>query len=192
VVLVIDTSSVRAGVAVLDGTRVVAEDVRESSRDLRLETVARSLANLRELTAVAVARGPGSFTGVRLGASFGVGLAMALGIPLLGLGTLQLAAARAREPSTGVSEAGRGRLYHQAPDGGHALGLPADLPAGRPATGWLREATAAAVRAAGVRLLEEGELRSFGEGAARALGGAQELGYNMVKLEYVRSFEPLL
>jgi tRNA threonylcarbamoyl adenosine modification protein YeaZ len=191
-VVVIDTSSVRAGIAVLTpGGEVAAESVRESARDLDLAAAVRELVDLHRLTQVVCATGPGSFTGLRLGAAFAVGLAMGLGIPLGGLPTLELAAARAREPARGVAEAGRGRVYFQGDGGAPQLGEAAQVPRDRPVSGWLRPATALALAEAGVRLLAEDELRSFGEAAGRLLGDARNLDYNGVELEYVQSFGPL-
>lgn len=45
-----------------------------------------------ELQAVAVSIGPGSYTGLRIGLSEAKGLAYALGVPLIGISTLQLMA----------------------------------------------------------------------------------------------------
>jgi len=191
-VVVIDTSSVRAGIAVLTpGVEVAAESVRESARDLDLAAAVRDLVALDRLTRVVCATGPGSFTGLRLGAAFAVGLAMGLGIPLAGLPTLDLAAARAREPARGVAEAGRGRVYFQGDGGIPQLAEAAQVPREQALSGWLRPATALALAAAGVRLLPEEELLSFGEAAGRLLGDARILDYNGVKLEYLQSFGPL-
>lgn len=188
----IDTSSARSGLAVLGpGGEVAVELVLDSGRDLGLAAAVAGLVDVRALSAVAIATGPGSFTGLRAGASFGLGLALGLRIPLRGLATLELAAERALIPALGLAEAGRGRVYWQAPGGAPALAEAAELPAGLPASGWLRPATAEAVRAAGLRLIDDAELRSFGAAAARLIGAAQELGYDTVKLQYLQSFGAL-
>lgn len=46
----------------------------------------------RNLKAVAVSAGPGSYTGLRIGASTAKGLCLGLNIPLIGIGTLELLA----------------------------------------------------------------------------------------------------
>ncbi len=66
-----------------------------------------------ELTAVAVATGPGSYTGVRIGVAMAKGLANANNTPLIGVTTLDVVAA-AQPKSNGaliaVVRAGRGRI----------------------------------------------------------------------------------
>jgi len=190
-VLVIDSSSARTGLAVVDGDRVVGETVVESGRGLRLPELVAGLVELDRLGGVAIATGPGSFTGLRAGASFGIGLAMGLGIELLGLGTLELAAARARQPALGLAEAGRGRVYYQEPQAEPALAEAEAVPHRLPGAGWLRPETAERLGAAGFTLLGESELRSFGEAAAGLLGRAERLGYDRVSLRYMQSFGPL-
>src|SRR5205085_5736666 len=97
VVLVIDTSSPCSALALVADGRALAEDLVEAGRAHDLRRRLRALAEPRRLDAVAVALGPGSFTGLRVGVGFGLGLALGLRVPLLGLGSLDLQAARARE-----------------------------------------------------------------------------------------------
>ena len=66
-----------------------------------------------DLTAVAAARGPGSFTGLRVGLAVAQGLAVALQIPLYGIGSLDVLAHGLvgwAGPVQTVLEAGRGRV----------------------------------------------------------------------------------
>lgn len=48
--------------------------------------------SVQELTAIAVSKGPGSYTGLRIGVSTAKGLCYALGIPLIAIDTLQVLA----------------------------------------------------------------------------------------------------
>ncbi len=189
-IFVIDTSSARSAVALLDASgKVVGEEVGESGPSFDLPGRFRSVTGGRSLTRVAVAIGPGSFTGLRVGVSFGLGLAIGLAVPIATVAPLQLQAARSDSPVLAVSEAGRGRVYYLAPGSAKpGLAEPGDLPHGLRAAGWLRPATEAALAASGVNLVPEDELRSFGEAAARMIGSAPEVAYGRLRLEYMQAF----
>ena len=192
-ILVIDTSSATSALALLDASRKpVREATYPSGRTFDLPAAFRDLVAGEPLTAVAVATGPGSFTGLRTGVSFGLGLAMGLRIPIFPLPSLRLQSARSQEPVVAVAEAGRGRVYFLVPGGEEGLAEPGELPKNLPANlqvvGWLRPATQAALSAAGLRLKPEGELRSFGSAASTVLGSADEVSYGSLRLKYMQSF----
>jgi tRNA threonylcarbamoyl adenosine modification protein YeaZ len=68
-----------------------------------------------DLGAIAVSVGPGSFTGVRVGVSAARGYALALGIPAIGVTTLEAIAAEARDLAGPINvlaalDGGRGEL----------------------------------------------------------------------------------
>ena len=175
-----------AAVATIDGGNWSEEFI--PSRDPELIAFLRRTAQLNTITKVAVATGPGSFTGLRKGVSFGLGLAIGLRIPIVPLPTLALQAARSDQPVTAVSEAGRGRFYYLAADGKPALGEPADIPAGHDLVGRVTASAEASLQRAGHRLKPEGELRSFVQAAAQLLKTAREVPYDSLKLEYMQSF----
>ena len=188
-ILVIDTSSARSAIALLrpDGS-VAGEQVGPSGPVFGLADGVRVIREGRPLSRVAVATGPGSFTGLRVGVSFGLGLAMGLKVPIVPLPTLAIQAARSEEPALAVSEAGRGRVYHLAPGREAGLAEAGELPQEWPAVGWLRPATQEALIAAGVRMQDESRLRTFGAAAALVLKTAREVAYDSLRLEYMQSF----
>jgi tRNA threonylcarbamoyladenosine biosynthesis protein TsaB len=135
--LALDTSTSYASVALVRGERLAAEitwDVgRRHSQELlaRLEQVlAMCQATPADLTAVAVARGPGSFNGVRVALATARSLAFALRVPLYGCSTLD-AIARGHAPACGilyaVLEAGRGEVYAARYTSDETVGLSSGL-----------------------------------------------------------------
>ncbi|MEA3338835.1 MAG: tRNA (adenosine(37)-N6)-threonylcarbamoyltransferase complex dimerization subunit type 1 TsaB, partial [Chloroflexota bacterium] len=116
----IDTATGYASLALHDGARVRVEHTWESPRRHTVELLPRLAAALeqlglgaRHLSGVAVTRGPGSFTGLRVGLSVAKGLALARGLPLVGVPTLDVVAAaqgRDRRPMCAVLQAGRRRI----------------------------------------------------------------------------------
>jgi tRNA threonylcarbamoyladenosine biosynthesis protein TsaB len=117
--LALDTSTSSASVALFDGQRVLSETTwlagREHSTrllvevDAALERVGKTVA---DLTGLVVARGPGSFTGVRVAISVAKGMAAGLSIPVWGVSSLDVLAHAAGQVNVQVRatlEAGRGR-----------------------------------------------------------------------------------
>src|ERR1700730_18363830 len=135
--LAIDTSGVDQALVVLDGRRLVAADdwirARADPPGLaRLDAVGkRAGARPDDLEAVVAARGPGSFTGLRIGLSLAAGLAYARHIPLYVADSLPILAPRAtRGPATwALRDARRGEVYGLR-GGEAARRLPADQLAG--------------------------------------------------------------
>jgi tRNA threonylcarbamoyl adenosine modification protein YeaZ len=187
-IFVIDTSSARSALALVrpDGT-VVAEESHESGRNFDLATRFRATTAGQALTKIAVATGPGSFTGLRVGVSFGLGVAIGLSIPIVTLRTLEIQATRSDRAAVAVAEAGRGRVYSLSPGSEPSLVAAGELRPELPAVGWLRPATESLLVSAGVVLLPDAELRSFGEAASRLLESASEVAYGSLKLEYMQA-----
>ena len=96
-ILLIETSTSVLSVALsVDGT-VVCERVCEEPRKqasltapLVKEVLDEAGLSARELDAVCVSSGPGSYTGLRVGVSTAKGVAFGAGIPLLSVGTLDI------------------------------------------------------------------------------------------------------
>ncbi|MEZ4320203.1 MAG: tRNA (adenosine(37)-N6)-threonylcarbamoyltransferase complex dimerization subunit type 1 TsaB [Myxococcota bacterium] len=108
-ILALDTCGPVLGVACDERTRT--ERVTRGG-ETRLIPWALELAggSLAGITAIAVAVGPGAFTGLRVGIATGQGLAEALGVPLFGFGSLE-SRARAAGCELALLDARKGRVY---------------------------------------------------------------------------------
>ena len=123
-IVAFDTSTEWCSVAVYDPTAGVrAEQTWHAGRMQTQELLpavdallGRQKVRRADLRGVAVAIGPGSFTGLRVGLATAKGLAYALDIPLWGVPTLDILGyafiAVTAAPVCAVLHAGRGRLAH--------------------------------------------------------------------------------
>ena len=152
------------------------------SRSPELLPTIRRIARTGEISKVAVATGPGSFTGLRVGASIALGLAIGLRVPIVALPSLELLAARSKKPATAVLDAGRGRFYYLVPGGRPAIGEAADIPTGHPLV------VGPGVVVPGRQSSADSELLSFTDAAERLLESAPEVPYRNLKVEYMQTF----
>jgi tRNA threonylcarbamoyladenosine biosynthesis protein TsaB len=118
--LALDTSTRTIGVALYNGVSVLGETIW-SSQDYHTVELAPKVAEMlskcnvktSDLDVVAVAIGPGSFTGLRIGLALAKGLTLVHQIPIVGIPTLDVLAAAQpmrSESLVAVLRAGRSRL----------------------------------------------------------------------------------
>jgi tRNA threonylcarbamoyladenosine biosynthesis protein TsaB len=112
VVLALDTATPSANVALLDEGEVLGE--RRSTASAVLADGDRLLdeagLTVHDLDGLVVGTGPGSFTGLRIGLAGALGLALALGVPVAGVSTLDVLAAAAPDVVP-VIDARRGEVF---------------------------------------------------------------------------------
>ncbi len=95
-ILAIDSSGLVASAAIAEDDRIVAEfninNKRNHSTTLlpMIDTLKKAAeTDFNELDAIAVAKGPGSYTGLRIGSATAKGLALALDKPIVEISTLE-------------------------------------------------------------------------------------------------------
>ena len=120
-ILAIDTATQVSSVAVLKEGRLLAELTMQGklthSETLlpHIEQVLKMAAVAKEeLTGIAVSNGPGSFTGLRIGLAAAKAMSYVLGIPLVGVSTLQALAYQLPAPGVRVMcllDAQKGNAY---------------------------------------------------------------------------------
>ena len=111
-VLAFDTATHVATVALVEGGQPLAE---RSTRPYRVladadELLAEIGASPRDIDSLVVGTGPGSFTGTRLGLALARGFALARGVPVAGVSTLDALAAGA-SGALPVIDAGRHEVF---------------------------------------------------------------------------------
>jgi tRNA threonylcarbamoyl adenosine modification protein YeaZ len=184
-ILALDTSTevVAIGLGSVGGAgvRLLAElnlDVPRASLTHLVPAIMRLLdsvdAAIGHVEAVAIGRGPGSFTGVRIGVSAAKGIAQGLGVPLYGVNTLDAVAERfaEREGLLGViGDAMRREVYPAL-----YRSVPGDLTRLSPDAVALPSAVAEEWAALGEPVLVAGNaLRKYADVFTGAMGGAAVL-----------------
>jgi tRNA threonylcarbamoyladenosine biosynthesis protein TsaB len=100
ITLALDTSTNHGGIAVLDGTAVLANRswLREKSHSelvtsTILDCLSQAKLKIENIERIAVGRGPGSFTGIRIAINAARTLAYSLNVPLFAFDTNEILAA---------------------------------------------------------------------------------------------------
>ena len=98
-ILAIDCVHEVCSAAFFDGKKVVSEIVEEMNRGqaerlmpMIQEVLIAAQADFKDIDAVAVTTGPGSFTGVRIGLAAADGIALAADLPMIGVSVLDVLA----------------------------------------------------------------------------------------------------
>jgi tRNA threonylcarbamoyladenosine biosynthesis protein TsaB len=120
-ILAIDTSNAALGVALLEKDQVLGEYITnlKKNHSVRIMPAIERLMKDCELlpadlTKIVVAKGPGSYTGVRIGVTIAKTLAWTLKLPLVGISSLEILAGVGRYFDGFVSpifDARRGQVY---------------------------------------------------------------------------------
>jgi tRNA threonylcarbamoyladenosine biosynthesis protein TsaB len=116
------------------------------------------------LTAVAVSKGPGSYTGLRIGVSFAKGLCYGLGIPLIGVGSLDSLAHSA------IEEHRAGAI--KAMDWSSAVLVPMIDARRMEVFGQAFDTAGNALTEAGAWIIDEGSLAEFRDGRDMLIFGS--------------------
>jgi tRNA threonylcarbamoyl adenosine modification protein YeaZ len=118
--IAIDTSTDIASLALVQDDAIIAELTWRCGQNHSAQLLPglnyllqQAKLGLDSATGIIVARGPGSYNGLRVGISTAKGLAFSLGIPLVGISTLAVAAYQQAErglPVCPIFNAGRGEI----------------------------------------------------------------------------------
>lgn len=134
-ILAVDTCLPACSAVVIDRDAVLAStsEPMVKGHQERLATMVRELMSeagvgFADLDRIACTVGPGSFTGLRVGVAFAKGLASALGVPCVGVGTLEALAGDELGVVAAAVDAKRGQIYLQIFENGRPLMAPDALP----------------------------------------------------------------
>lgn len=172
-ILALDTSSAAGSAAIVRDGAVIAERAGDGSRT-HGQRLPRELmdvlrdggATLADVDAFAIATGPGSFTGLRVGIATMQGLALAGRRRLTPVSTFEALAFLARGTASPIAvwiDAHRGQVFATlySPDGRDVLAPPTSL-------------TPEDTLAAWTRVMDTGPVRFAGDGAIRYAGAIRE------------------
>jgi len=119
-IVAIDTATKSMGIALANPSFVLFENIWQSDNYHSVElapSIRRALmqtqTKLSAISAIALAIGPGSYTGLRIGLAFAKGIATSLGIPIIPIKTLDILAAGVAiddKPLIALIQAGRSRF----------------------------------------------------------------------------------
>lgn len=141
-ILAIDSAHGTCSAAYFNGDRVVSEIAEEMERGqaerlipMVQDVLKQAGVGFKEIEAVAVTTGPGSFTGVRVGLAAADGIALAAGLPMIGVSVLETLAWKIHCHTPGlenlclVLETKRDDFYVQR----YCRGVPSEDPAAKTA-----------------------------------------------------------
>lgn len=202
-VLVIDTAAPEVGVGIVPATgepRLRSARMGRGADAWLMPEVAACLAHGDaqgwSLCGVAVAVGPGTFTGLRVGVSAATGVAVARRAPVFTVGSLQARALDAHGPLLVLLDARKKRFYGAMSVDGALVGEPVDAPldtilasvaAGTAVTGEGAVVAQDALLQAGLTIREQAAVPPLAAIGAAALEGAlPSFDAAHVTLRYVR------
>lgn len=119
---------VRDGVTLASRIEPMSRGHQERLAPLVAEVMGEAGLGFGDLDRIGVTVGPGSFTGLRVGLAFAKGLSAALGVPAVGVGSLEALAHDRSGRVFAVLDAKRGQVYLQAFADGVAVSAPDALP----------------------------------------------------------------
>lgn len=158
-ILSIDTSSADLSIALVDENGVIGlleENMLRGQGEVLIPYIQSMMQQadlpMTAIEGVAVAVGPGSFTGVRVGLSAARGIGLALDIPVYGVTNFEAAAAGLNEPVTVTLDTKRGDYFTQRFD---KDGIPLNAPAVQSAEELKKQLPFTAVGDGALKLAEE-------------------------------------